>query len=64
MLLSDLPLKVYSYLKKYNEMKFTGQIFFTFDFRDGGIGNWNVEIKHRDNEFKEENKKNLHTVDK
>jgi len=50
MTLKDLAEKVVVYLAKYAGMKFTGQIIFTFNFRDGGIGTHGVEIRQKQNE--------------
>ncbi len=45
MTLKGLAEKVVVYLANYAAQKFTGQIIFTFDFKDGGIGNHGVEIR-------------------
>jgi len=50
MTLKDLAEKVVVYLAKHASQKFTGQIIFTFNFKDGGIGNHGVEIRQSQRE--------------
>ena len=45
--LKDLAENIVKYLTRYCQRRFTGRIIFSVNIRDGGIGNIDVEIKHK-----------------
>ena len=50
--LREISQKIIQCVGKYAANKFTGQLTFQLDMRDGGIGNCILEIKQRDADFK------------